>query len=70
MKKEKDCAIKIMKTAKTKWQKNVAEVLIEVENNIEVIKTDYKWVKWLVTSTFAASIISLVALLIRTGIGG
>jgi len=38
-KKKKDCAIKVMKNAKTIWQKSVGEVLIEVENNIEVLRT-------------------------------
>lgn len=59
-KKDKDCAISVMKNAKTKWQKNVGEVLIEVENNIEILKTDYKWIKWLVCGTFAASFFGLV----------
>lgn len=66
-KKDKDCAISIMKTAKTKWQKNVGEVLIEVESNIEVLKNDYKWIKWLVCGTFAATFFGLV---IRLIIGG
>jgi len=69
-KKKKDCAIKVMKNAKTIWQKSVGEVLIEVENNIEVLRTDYKWVKWLVTGTFAASFFGLVALIIKLSIGG
>lgn len=59
-KKDKDCAINIMKTARGKWQKNVGEVLIEVEKNIEILKTDYKWIKWLVTGTFAASFFGLI----------
>jgi len=65
-KKKKDCAIKVMKNAKSKWQKSVGEVLIEVEQNIEILRTDYKWVKWLVTAIF----IMIIGLVIKVGIGG
>jgi len=65
-KKKKDCAIKVMKNAKTKWQKSVGEVLIEVENNIDLLRNDYKWVKWLATAIF----IMIIGLVIKVGIGG
>lgn len=69
-KKEKDCAISIMKTARGKWQKNVGEVLIEVEKNIEILKTDYKWVKWLIVSIFGITTLSTISLLVKFVLGG
>lgn len=67
--KDGDCAIKLMRMARTKWQKATAEYLVEKEKKDNAffaeIKTNLKWVKWLVTCIGGVTLISLFGLLLQ-----
>jgi len=66
---QEDCAVAILKTAETPWQKSVGEVLLSLEKKDSELVSDLKWLKWLITGTFSATLLGLGAMLIRAVLG-
>jgi len=55
--KEKDCTMALIKTAKTKWQKEVAGQLVKIENDIS-------WLKWMNRGIFMLMIATMVSVIV------
>lgn len=56
-----DCPTDLIGKAKTKWQKSVAIEFVKLYKDILEIKTEQKWLKWLIVSVFGVTILGLLS---------
>lgn len=56
-----DCPADLIKMARTKWQKTVAIEFLHLYKETLEIKTNQKWLKWLIVSVFGLSVLGVLS---------
>lgn len=65
MDKEEDCPQTIIKMAKSAWQKEVGLEFIKVYNELNELKNECKWMKYLIVSVLLAIAVNIVLAIIK-----
>ena len=59
-KNSKDCPEAIFKTARTKWQKEVALGFVNISDKVNRINNDVKWLKYIIVTVLLGISLNIV----------